>query len=97
VTPLIHFTQKDQPFSWGVEVENVFQSLKASFTTAPFFVHSNPFKLFVLEMDTFDFTLSAILLELGKDNLLHLVCFCFRKFLLSGLITRFMKKNYWPS
>jgi hypothetical protein len=45
VTLLPHLIQKDQSFSWGVEVENAFQSLKSSFTIAPFFIHTNPSKL----------------------------------------------------
>ncbi len=32
LAPLIWLIRKDQPFSWGVEVENAFQSLKDSFT-----------------------------------------------------------------
>ncbi len=36
--PLTRLTWKDQPFSWGVETKNVFQFLKASFTTISFFL-----------------------------------------------------------
>jgi hypothetical protein len=39
VTPLIWLTKKDQPFSWGVEANNVFQFLKAYFMIDPFFIH----------------------------------------------------------
>ncbi len=35
MTPCTCLIEKDQPFSWGVEVENAFQYLKASFKTAP--------------------------------------------------------------
>jgi hypothetical protein len=38
VTPLIHLFQKDQPFAWGVKYETIFQSLKVSFMTTPFFI-----------------------------------------------------------
>jgi hypothetical protein len=52
VTPFIRLTKKDQPFSWGVEAENAFQSLKASFTTTPLLIHADASKLFFLETDT---------------------------------------------
>jgi hypothetical protein len=61
-TPLTCLIQKDQPFSWGIEDENAFQSLQASFTTTPLLIHVNPSKPFVLETDVFDFALGAILL-----------------------------------
>jgi hypothetical protein len=67
MTPFTHLIQKDQPFSWGVEVENAFQSLKASFTIAPLLIHVNPSKPFVLEMDIFDFALGAILSQPKED------------------------------
>jgi hypothetical protein len=78
--PIIWFTKKDQYFSWGVEVDNVFQSFKASFTSAPLLIHVNSSKPLVLEMDVSDFAIGIILSQLGEDNLLHLVSFCFCKF-----------------
>jgi hypothetical protein len=79
MTPFTHLIQKDQPFSWGVEVENAFQSLKASFTIAPLLIHVNPSKPFVLEMDIFYFALGAILSQPKEDNFFHLVGFDFHK------------------
>jgi hypothetical protein len=70
---------KDQPFSWGVETDNAYQSLKASFTTTPLLMHVDPSKHFVLEMDAFDFV-AGTMLSLGKSNLLHPIAFCFHKF-----------------
>ncbi len=32
MAPFIRLTKKDQPFSWGVEVDNAFQSLKVFFS-----------------------------------------------------------------
>jgi hypothetical protein len=54
-TPLTHLTRKDQPFSWGVEVENAFQFLKASFTITTLLIHVDPSKPFVLKTNTLDF------------------------------------------
>jgi hypothetical protein len=58
VAPLIWLTKKDQPFSWGVEADNAFQSLKASFMIASPLILADPF---VLEMDAFDFAIGVVL------------------------------------
>jgi hypothetical protein len=44
VAPFACLTKKDQPFSYVVEVDNVFQTLKASSTIAPLLIHINPSK-----------------------------------------------------
>jgi hypothetical protein len=62
---------KDQPFSWGVEVDNAFQYLKASFMTTPFLIHVNLYKHFILETDAFNFVVGVVLSQLGKNNLLY--------------------------
>jgi hypothetical protein len=58
--------KKDQPFSWGVEVDNVFQYLKAYFMFIPILIHVNPSKPFVLEMEAFDFVAGTVFSELGE-------------------------------
>jgi len=73
--PLIHLIQKNQPFSWGVEVKNAFQFFRVFFTTAPLLIHVDPMKPFVLEINAFDFALNVILSQLGKDNLFHPIDF----------------------
>jgi hypothetical protein len=80
VIPFIHLIWKDQTFSWRVEAENAFQYLKVFFMIAPFFIHVDPSKLFVLEMDTSDFALGVVFSQVGIDNLHHLVGFRFCKF-----------------
>jgi hypothetical protein len=45
VTPFTRLIKKDQPFSWGVEVENAFQFLKVFFMIAPLLILANPFNL----------------------------------------------------
>jgi len=82
VTPFICLIWKDQPFSWRVEAENAFQYLKAFFMIAPLLIHVDPSKLFVLEMDTFDFALGVVFSQVGIDNLFHPIGFRFRKFFL---------------
>jgi hypothetical protein len=78
-------TKKDQPFSWEVEVNNVFQSLKVFFTIAPFFIHVDPSKPFVLEIDVSDFVVGAIFSQLGKNNFFHPIGFHFHKFFLAKI------------
>jgi hypothetical protein len=80
VALFIQLTKKDEPFSLGIEVNNVFQFLKAYFTIAPFCIHVDLSKPVVLETDTFDFAIDVMLSQLEKNNLFHLVNFYFRKF-----------------
>jgi hypothetical protein len=59
--------------------------LKISYTIAPLLIHVDRSKPFVLEMDAFDFVISVVLSQLGEDNLLHLVNFCFHNFFPMGI------------
>ncbi len=85
MTPFIHLTQKDQPFSWGVEAENAFQSLKASFITTPLLIHVDLSNPFILEMDTSDFASGVVFSQPREDNFFHLIGFCFCKFFLAKI------------
>jgi len=83
-----HFTwltEKDQTFSWGIEGDNAFQSLKTSFTTTPLFIHVNLSIPFVLEVNTLNFTIGVMLSQLGKENFFHPVDFHSRKFYLTEI------------
>jgi len=66
VAPFACLTRKDQPFSCVVEVDNVFQILKDSFTTTPLLTHINPSKHFFLEMHTSNFVINVVLSQLGE-------------------------------
>ncbi len=77
---LIQLTRKDQRFSWGVEVDNAFQSLKVFFYNYPLLIHVDPCKHFVLETDASNFVVNIILSQLEEDNLLHPIGFYSRKF-----------------
>jgi len=87
VTAFTRLTQKDQHFSWEVEVDNAFQFLKVSFMTTPFLSYVNPFKPFVLKIDDSNFVVGIIFSQLGEDNLFHLLDFRSCKFSLA-------KNNY---
>jgi hypothetical protein len=61
VAPFAWLTKKDQFCSWGIEVDIFFQSLKAFFTISPILIHADLSKPFILEMDTFNFAIGAML------------------------------------
>jgi uncharacterized membrane protein YdbT with pleckstrin-like domain len=68
--------RKDQPFSWGVEV-NAFQSLKASFTISPLLIDIVDLsKPFVLNIDASDFALGIC-----SHNLDMTISFIFLSFI----------------
>ncbi len=75
MAPFIYLIQKDQPFSWAIEVDNAFQYLKVSFTTTPFFTHVEPSKLLSWEMDDFDFAIGTKFSQLGEVNIFHPINF----------------------
>ncbi len=75
MVPLTRLIRKDQPFSWGVEAKNAFQSLKVFFTIAPLLIHADPTKPFVLEMNISDFALSIILPQHRENKFFHLINF----------------------
>jgi hypothetical protein len=54
--------------------------LKVFFTIAPLLIHVNPFRPFILNMDSVDFSIGIIFSQLKKDNFFHLVGFRFCKF-----------------
>jgi hypothetical protein len=53
--------------------------------TTPLLIHVDPSKPFVLETNAYDFIVGTVLSQLGKNNLLHLVDFCFHKFFLKDI------------
>jgi len=78
-TLLTTLTCKDKPFSWNPTAHAVFYTLKMAFTSAPILIHPDPAKPFIVETDTSDFALGAILSQFGINGLLHPVAFYSRK------------------
>jgi len=54
---------------------------------APLWVYVDPFKPFVLMTDVFDFIISFVFSQLGKNKFFHPIDFCYCKF-------SFMEINY---
>ncbi len=85
MAPFIQLTKKDQPYPLGVEVNNVFQSLKVFFTIAPVLIHVDPSKPYVLEIDTSNFAIGSIH-KLEKTIFFIFLAFVFVSLLLWKLI-----------
>ena len=74
--PLNSLLQGNTPWKWTEQCESVFQLLKKTFTTAPILRLFNPTLPIILECDTSDFTIAAIISQFdtgSKD--LHPVAF----------------------
>ena len=76
--PLTRLTCKDK-LEWESQAEKAFQDLKMAFTTAPILVHPDFAKALYLETDALDFTLGAVLSQMGIDKRLHPVAFYSQK------------------
>jgi hypothetical protein len=63
-------------------MELAFDELKTRFTTAPILWQFDPKKVCIVETDTSDFALGAVLSQKGDDGRLYLVAFYSRKFTL---------------
>src|SRR5467141_2422608 len=68
IIPLILLTHKDTPFSWGPDHTKVFRALKHAFTMAPILVHFNPNNPIVVETDTSDYAIAAIICQISPDD-----------------------------
>jgi len=68
VIPLTCLTQKDIPWKFDSSCVDAFNSLKKAFTSAPILTHWIPDAQLIVETDTSDYTLTAILSIVNKDN-----------------------------
>jgi len=80
--PLTELTKKEQgkEWSWSLEAEAAFQELKRRFTTAPILAHFDAAKPVIIETDTSDYAIGAVLSQRDNENRLHPVAFHSRKF-----------------
>src|SRR5882724_10990175 len=68
IIPLIRLTHKDTPFTWGPNHTAAFETLKHAFTQAPILVHFNPDNPIVVETDTSDYAIAAIISQISPDD-----------------------------
>jgi len=84
--PLTKLTKKEtgHEWKWNPEAERAFQELKKQFTTAPILAHFDATRPVIIESDTSDFAIGAILSQRDTENRLHPVAFHSRKVHASG-------------
>ncbi|MBW0582246.1 hypothetical protein O181_121961 [Austropuccinia psidii MF-1] len=74
ITALTSFLKKDSPFIFNEEALSQFQILEKAFTTAPILSHFNPSLPNIVETDTFDYSLGAVLSQVN-DSEKNLIAF----------------------
>ena len=80
MVPLTRLTRKGTPWDFTPDCPKAFETLKMAFMTAPILSHWIPNAPFVVETDTSDYALAAILSTYTKDGKLHLIVFHSRTF-----------------
>ena len=68
VIPPNHLTHKDTPFTWGPNHTKAFETLKTAFTQALILVHFNPDNPIVIETDTSEYVIAAIISQISPDD-----------------------------
>ena len=76
--PLTDITKKSEKFFWSDECGRAFEELKQRFTCAPILRHYDPELPCIIECDTSDFAIGAVLSQEFKGSL-HPVAFHSRK------------------
>jgi hypothetical protein len=79
VLPLTRLTQKHVKFLWEDNEQKAFEKLKSMFSTTPILQHIDQEKSFVVETDSSDFAMGAVLFQEGGDKKLHPVAYHSRK------------------
>ncbi|MGF1973944.1 ribonuclease H family protein, partial [Staphylococcus aureus] len=74
--PLTNLTRKGVQFQWTDKCQDAFNSLKKSFTTAPILSHFQPDQQIIVETDSSDYAVAAILSQVNpEDSLIHPVAY----------------------
>jgi hypothetical protein len=79
VQPLTFLTHKGVPFSWSTEQQIAFDTLKATFTSAPVLARFDPDQDVIVEMDALDYVSASVLSQYDDDNILHPVAYFSKK------------------
>jgi hypothetical protein len=66
--PLTELTKKDQDFAWNNKAQIAFDALKVAFTQAPILLTFDPEKEIVVETDSSDYALGAVLSQRGETS-----------------------------
>ncbi|MBW0571434.1 hypothetical protein O181_111149 [Austropuccinia psidii MF-1] len=68
ITALTSLLKKDSPFIFNEEAPSQFQLLKEAFTTAPILYHFHPSLPTIVETDTSDYSLGAVLSQVNDSG-----------------------------
>ena len=80
--PLTSLTSTSTPFSWSPAADAAFGKLKQRFNSAPVLLHPDPERQFIVEVDTSDTGLGAVLSQRSAaDQKVHPCAFFSRRFL----------------
>lgn len=67
-TPLTALTKKDQEFKWTTQADKAFQELKQAFTQEPLLLVFDPERAILVETDSSDYAIGAVLSQKGDNN-----------------------------
>ena len=73
--PLTQLTCKGTPWTWTKDCQKAFDYLKTAFTSAPILAHWEPNLPLIVETDTSDYALAAILSTITSEGELHPLAF----------------------
>jgi len=76
----MQLTKKMEHWAWNDEVEAIFEEMKQRFTMAPILTHFDTKNPVIIETDTSDFAIGAVLSQRDNEGRLHPVAFHSRKF-----------------
>ena len=72
---MTRLTRKGVPWLWTEECQTSFDSLKRAFTNAPILTHWEPDRPIIVETDTSDYAIAAILSLIMEDSEVHPIAF----------------------
>ena len=76
--PLYSLTEKKTPFKWTEQCEDAFATLKIHLTSAPTLALPDWSRQFIVDMDTSDTGIGAVLSQIHADGAEHVICYASR-------------------
>jgi hypothetical protein len=76
---LTFLTRKGVPVTWSTEQQMAFDTLKATFTSAPILAHFDLDRDVIVEMDASDYVSAGVLSQYNDDNVLHPMAYFSKK------------------
>ena len=75
VTPLTQLLHKEQVWHWSPQADTAFETIKQAFSSAPILHYFDPTKPIILETDSSDFAIGAIISQPDTEGILHPIAF----------------------